>query len=126
MCLYIDELKTRRTKKRKVKEFWVYKWLKPHWRLYDKWMAPIRMTSYPKKGEVRSGRKSSELTKSEKFHYSIDKGIHVYLTKQNALKFAFENCTLFRLKANLDDLVAVGEGGDAVFTKVLFDPKERV
>ena len=131
MCCLIDRKKTEQYKKRKKREIWVYKKLNqdvkttvhPSGKTYF-WRAPYMYTKYPFKGIVKSRRQSKKLSKMEIAVGKIHHGIHVWLNKDFA-QVSYLGHFIFRVKVNLDDLIAVGQHGDAVFTKIFFDEKER-
>lgn len=126
MCLIICEKRTRNIKHRQQKEFYVYKWLRRYEKPYKSkkyvWTSPFQGTDYPYKG-IKKSRRKKFLTPEEKKEKRVDYGLHVWLSYQAALKnkLNLSGVTLFKVKVNLDDLIAVGNKGDAVFTKLYFD-----
>ncbi len=71
------------------------------------------------KGEIFSNRKSTSLTKTEVKELSINKGIHVFVNKQEAVSMVRFSVSriIVEVEANIKDLVQ-GNNTEAVFTKV--------
>lgn len=67
-------------------------------------------------GEIKSNSTAKLQTQNGK---EINRGIHVYLTSEDALNNAASMETVIQLKANIEDLICVdGDDNVAVFTKV--------
>lgn len=119
MCLCIDKKRTKRFKSRKRKEMWAYKVLS--YGRYS-WYSPFLFKPYPPKGIVKSRRKPY-LTSVEISNQIVDYGIHVYLSRPDEIN---NFCTVFKVKVNIDDLIAIGYNNDAVFTKIYFDEANKL
>lgn len=126
MCLYYNKQLSDKFKKRKIKKFYVYKFLELknellkspyeslHRRKVTKWLP----------GYIESNRKSSYISSTEIRNFEIKKGIHVYLNRKDALNTCDDHCVVLKLEVNLKDFVAKNNNDIAVFTKVKLSKEE--
>src|SRR4051812_22415766 len=109
MCLSYNKEKTESLRISGEKEFYVYKYFKPSSLAY-RWRSPYTWHDYDSLEWNESDRKSKDITEDELLKDSgeITHGIHVYLTIKDAKGsgWAALDCTLFRVKVLLEDLVA--------------------
>lgn len=75
--------------------------------LNDDLTSIYQYTQYEYNKVTKSDRKSKKLDEFER--YSVDRGIHVILTRSQARKIAKEeHGKVFKVQCNLKDLVAIG------------------
>ena len=79
-------------------------------------------------GKNSSNRINKDLSLTERYSSRIDKGIHVYTTKQkakNMIDLLKDNCpeVIIPVVCYKKDLVAIGVKNDAVFMKVLVEER---
>lgn len=87
-----------------------------------------------KNGWIYSNRYTTKISSYEADRGEIDLGIHVYTDESNAssvttkatfYKNNYAGTTVYlKVKVFMKDLISMGEYGQAVFTKIKFDPKD--
>ena len=99
----------------------VYKYVKPD---YYGGIVELHSPFYPRKPYKPGIIKSDSTAKLQKINgKDINRGIHVLLSRQQAILQAEDGEIIIRLKAKISDLICVGYN-DAVFSKVEFLKKD--
>jgi len=134
MCLYIDkELTEKGLKGRIVHSNGMVKVWKVLWQVNSNLMSPLKNYKW-KPGWNKSNRRDVKLTNDEKNQLTVLYGIHVFLTRKNARKYARTLEQVVPVYVCKKDLVARGNNYDwsqqknsqdqAVFTKVFFKKED--
>ena len=125
MCLFLDPVKTKRASR--TGTTYVYKLLsKRVWN--SQYTTPYQDTKVPNSGKLKS-RRNGKLYKSEIKKEVVHKGIHVFRTKEAALRrqrSPYCSVRVFRAKVNRADLVAIGKYDDAVYTQIHIDLSKEI
>lgn len=116
MCLYINS--------KSIKELFGDKKRKTFWKVLRSDFKSIHQLYLYVAGINKSDRIENKLTCNEKRYGIVNKGIHVYTTKKEALKSV--KCPgriLVPVICHINDLVAFGDFNEAVFTKVRLEQR---
>jgi len=130
MCLYYDEVRTEEFKKankggRTVTTYKVFKLAS------EAYLKSVYFQCFHRNGMIQSDREVQAPLKDiwdydSDFSHEINRGIHVFLTKEAVGIFSNEDCdnVIVKVTCKMKDLVCVGEDNDAVFMKVFLTKKE--
>jgi hypothetical protein len=132
MCLHVITSATEAMKQKtgEIKAYKVYKVQKIENTNIYKLFSPIKLHKVKKAGSVVSNRKTNKLAENE---ITVEKGIHVFLSKESAEDFVCcDDEYIVEVECDIKNLVAVGHdlfacqgyASAAVFTKINISKKE--
>jgi len=120
MCLFIDRKKTTKAKKNKTGKVVRWKVLRS-----DSCLNSMCKSHTWKPGYNKSDRQTLGLSMDENIFGRVDKGFHVSTSRAMARTWLFYNCSrLVKVVCYNKDLVAVGNDGDEVYTRVFLSKDE--